>query len=155
MAWLALAPAKLAATFDYGTAAAHYLSASNPRLIGEREKTVVGGLELLGQRALLALAALALARVPGPRPAARRWLSRACVAFCFVPFAWLGFALLVVEGALLGRTLARLPPALLAVAAVATTALTHVVFFGAGRYALVCLPALGALSGLLWPARED
>src|SRR5687768_18188498 len=45
-----LAPKKLAATFDYGTAAAHYLSTSNPAVVGERTKTAIGALELLGQR---------------------------------------------------------------------------------------------------------
>jgi hypothetical protein len=33
------------------------------------------------------------------------------------------------------------------VAAVGTTALTHLIFFGAGRYALVCYAAVAALSG--------
>jgi len=35
----------------------------------------------------------------------------------------------------------------LATFAVLATAFTHAVFFGASRYALVCLPALAALGG--------
>jgi hypothetical protein len=34
-----------------------------------------------------------------------------------------------------------------AAAVVAVTALTHAVFFGAGRYSMVCYPLLAALAG--------
>jgi hypothetical protein len=155
LAWLRLVPSKLGMTFDYGTAAAYYLSTSNPSLIGERVKVTIGALELLGQRVVLVLAAAALARVPGARVRARRVVGVAAAVLSLCPPAWLAFLLLVVEGALAGRALVRSPAAWLAVAAVALTALTHAVFFGAGRYALVCLPALAALSGMAWPARKD
>jgi hypothetical protein len=155
LAWVALVPSKLGATFDYGTAAAYYLSTSNPTVVGEHEKVVVGALELLGQRVVLVLAAVAVARAPGGRLRARRLLAAACAVLALTTAAWLAFVLFVVEGALLGKALLRCPPAWLAVAAVTSTALTHAVFFGAGRYSLVCLPALAVLSGVVWAARED
>jgi len=154
-AWLALVPAKLAMTFNYGTAAAYYLSTSNPALVGERAKLGIGALELLGQRVVLVLAAAALARLPGPRRRLRRVVAVACGMLALSPPAWLAFLLLVLEGALVGRSLLRMPAAWLGVGAVAVTALTHAVFFGAGRYALVCLPAVAVLSGMLCPDRKD
>jgi 4-amino-4-deoxy-L-arabinose transferase-like glycosyltransferase len=147
-AWLALVPAKLAATFDYGTAAAHYLSASNPTLVGERAKTAIGALELLGQRLLLLLALLSLARADGPARRARLAICALSGVMAFLPWAFVGWVGLVVSGMLLGRALFRSPPTLLAVSSVAMTALVHAVFFGASRYTLVCLPSLGALAGM-------
>jgi hypothetical protein len=156
VAWLALVPAKLAATFDYGTAAAHYLSASNPNLVGERAKTAIGALELLGQRVFLLLALVALARADGP---ARRVRIAVCVlsgVMAFLPWAFVGWVGMVVSGLLLGRALFSSPATLLAVSTVAVTAAVHAVFFGASRYTLVCLPTLGALAGvaLARPARR-
>jgi hypothetical protein len=154
LAWLALVPAKLGVTFDYGTAAAYYLGASNPTLVGERAKTVLGAFELVGQRLVLVLAALALVRAPGPRFALRRWLGLGCAGLACVPAAWLAFALLVALGLTFGKNLWKWPAASLAVAAVFSTMLTHAVFFGAGRYSLVCLPALGVLAGARARATE-
>jgi 4-amino-4-deoxy-L-arabinose transferase-like glycosyltransferase len=145
--WLALVPKKLGATFDYGTAAAHYLSASNPTVVREREKVAIGALELLGQRVLLLLALIAVARVPGPRAGARAAVVAASAVAVFLPMAWIGWVGLVVAAALLGRRLLGLPAVLLAVSVVAMTAGVHAVFFGASRYTLVCLPALAALAG--------
>ncbi|HEV8550318.1 MAG TPA: hypothetical protein VGQ57_14840 [Polyangiaceae bacterium] len=153
-AWLALVPRKLGMTFDYGTAAAYYLSTSNPRVVGERAKIALGAGELLGQRALLGLGLWALGRAPGPHARARRRLLPLGLVLCVAPFAWVAFLALVVEGALLGKSLLARPPALLAVAVVFATAVTHALFFGAGRYSLVCLPALSVLPGLLFPAAE-
>jgi hypothetical protein len=67
-----------------------------------------------------------------------------------LPSAYLGWLGLVATGMLLGRELLRHGPALLVTTTVFATALTHAVFFGASRYALVCLPALSALVGALW-----
>lgn len=145
--WLALVPKKLAATFDYGTAAAHYLSASNPLLVGDREKTVIGAAELFGQRVLLLVGLVALARAPGPRKRERLAVAALSGLFAFLPWAWLGWIGLVVTALLLGSELLAMPAALLAVSSVAVTAGVHAVFFGASRYTLVCLPALAALAG--------
>jgi hypothetical protein len=149
--WLGLVPQKLGVTFDYGTAAAHYLSTSNPALVADRAKLELGAVELFGQRVLLVAAVSGLGLAAGPGRLLRRRLAPVAVALSLVPFAWVGWLVLVLEGALFGRALLRLPSALLAVSLVAATALTHAVFFGGGRYALVCLPALAAVSGLLFP----
>jgi hypothetical protein len=157
-AWLTLVPKKLGMTFDYGTAAAHYLSASNGTLVRDQERTVIGAAELFGQRVLVLLALLAIARAPGPRKRARRVVGLLSALAALAPsafVAWLGLAL---SGLLLGRSIVKHPPALLATFTVLATASTHAVFFGAGRYALVCLPALAALGGttfLRGPTRAD
>jgi len=148
--WLALAPRRLGVTFDYGTAAAHYLATSNPVLVGDERKVELGAVELLGQRVLLIAAVLALGLAAGPRTRLRRGLAPVGVAVALLPFAGRAWLVFTLEGALFGRALLRLPSALLAVSLVAATAATHAVFFGAGRYALVCLPALGAVAGLLF-----
>ena len=67
--------------------------------------------------------------------------------FALTPAAWVAWVGLGASGLLLGRALLRHPPALFATFVVLSTALTHAVFFGASRYALVCLPALAALGG--------
>jgi hypothetical protein len=154
--WLALAPQKLAVTFNYGSAAAHYLSASNPKLVGPRLKFAIGVVEFVSERLLVVLAAVAMARLPGPRARLRRRLALACVALLFaVPVGWLAFVVLVALGVAFGPGIAHYPPVALAVALVLATAFTHVLFFGAGRYALVGVPALALLSGLVWPSPGD
>jgi 4-amino-4-deoxy-L-arabinose transferase-like glycosyltransferase len=150
-AWLALAPKKLGVTFDYGSAAAHYLRASNPTLVSDETKLWIGAAELFGQRILLIAATLGLALAAGPRAGLRRLLASVAILAALAPFAWVAWVLLVVQGLLFGRELWVRPCVLLAVVLVATTALTHAIFFGAGRYALVCLPALAALAALSFP----
>jgi len=76
------------------------------------------------------------------------------VVVLLLPSAWPGWLALLVMGVLLGKQLFRLPAACLAVAVVGASALTHAVFFGAGRYALVCLPSLAAVTGLLFRRPE-
>jgi hypothetical protein len=61
----------------------------------------------------------------------------------------MSYLALVIGAGLLGKRLADHPPAAMAAAAVAATALTHAVFFGAGRYSLVVFPLLGALAGTI------
>jgi hypothetical protein len=145
--YVALVPQKLAATFDYGTAAAHYLSASNPELVGERAKTVIGALELLGQRVLLLLGLAALALMPGPRMKARLVVAGMSMISAFLPGAWVGWVGLVIVALLSGSPLLSSPAAVLAVSSVAVTGAVHAVFFGASRYTLVCLPLLASLAG--------
>jgi 4-amino-4-deoxy-L-arabinose transferase-like glycosyltransferase len=156
-AWLSLVPRKLGMTFDYGTAAAHYLSASNGAVVGEKEKAVLGAAELFGQRILLLCALFALARAPGPRARPRAVVTLLSAFVALTPAAWPAWLGVAGSGLLLGRSLFRHPPAFFAVFVVLATALTHAVFFGASRYALVCLPALAALGGaaFLRAAPED
>lgn len=145
--YVALVPLKLAATFDYGTAAAHYLSASNPELVGERAKTVIGALELLGQRVLLLFGLGVVAFMPGPRKKARLVLAGMAMVAAFLPGAWVSWVGLVMAALLLGKELLSSPAVALAVSSVAVTGAVHAVFFGASRYTLVCLPLLAALAG--------
>jgi len=150
--WFALIPKKLALTFDYAGAAGWYLHASNPTALPESAKVALGVVETLWQRLLLGLGLFAVFRAPGPRRAAR-----ACAAACgalglFTPVAWLSHLLLVLAPLLLGKRLAGHPPAALLAVALGATAVTHAVFFGAGRYSLVVFPLVGALAGtaLVW-----
>jgi hypothetical protein len=96
---------------------------------------------------LVLLALFALSRAPGPRPRARAAVTLTAALAALTPVAWPAWLGISVAGLLLGRALLRHPPALLATFTVLSTAVTHAVFFGASRYALVCLPALAALGG--------
>jgi hypothetical protein len=152
--WIALVPAKLAHTFDFGGAAGWYLHASNPHAFPERAKLALGAIETLWQRAALALALLALGLSPGPRRRARVWLALGFALSLLGPYAWLAYLGFVVLGVLHGRALLDQPAALGAVAAVATTAAAHAAFFGAGRYGLVCYALVCAVSGALFRRRD-
>jgi len=124
-------------------------------LVGENQKIAIGAAELLGQRILLLFAIAALARTAGPRTRVRKTIAALAAVAALSPagfLAWLGLAAVAL---VLGRTLLRHPPALLATATVLATALTHAIFFGASRYALVCLPPLAALAGSLWPSNRE
>jgi hypothetical protein len=141
LTWLARVPRKLAHTFDYGGAPGWYLNASNPGAFGERAKLVLGSAETIWQRGAALLAIIGLSLLSGPRARARRVLGAVAT-----PLAWPGMLGLVAQGLLLGRNLASHLPALTAVAAVATTTLSHAVFFGAGRYSMACYGAIALLS---------
>jgi hypothetical protein len=145
--WIALMPTKLSFTFDYSGAPGWYLHASNPRAFPESAKVGLGVAETVWQRLLVALALLALWRAEGPRKMGRAVLCGVGTACLFTQAAWISHALLVCAALCLGKRLAAHPPAALAGGAVAVTALTHAVFFGAGRYSLVIFPLVGALAG--------
>jgi hypothetical protein len=156
--WLALVPAKLAATFDYSGAAGWYLHSSNPSAFDDRDKLVLGVAETLWQRLVVLCALGAVARGPGPRPRARRGVALVAAGFLFVRAAWVTHVGLLAVTALLGRRLALRAVPSLGAASVLATAVVHGVFFGAGRYSLVCFPALAALAGTVLtaanPARD-
>ncbi|HEY3497589.1 MAG TPA: hypothetical protein VGK73_22985, partial [Polyangiaceae bacterium] len=116
-------------------------------------KIAVGALELLGQRLLVLGALFGAVSAPGPRRRARRIVAVVSAILALTPAGHLGWIGLLGVLALLGRELLRHPAALVAFGSVFATAVTHAVFFGASRYALVCLPALAALAGTLRPAR--
>jgi hypothetical protein len=147
--WLALIPKKLSFTFDYSGAPGWYLHASNSAAFPESAKVALGVVETVWQRLLVALGLVALWRAPGPRRMGRGVLCGLGGACLFTHAAWISHLLLVCAALLLGKRLAAHPPAALAAGAVAGTALTHAVFFGAGRYSLVVFPLVGALAGAI------
>jgi 4-amino-4-deoxy-L-arabinose transferase-like glycosyltransferase len=153
--WLALAPLKMMMTFEYSGAAAYYLNAANPEAFSARHKTLLGTVETVYQRLVTLLALVALATIPGPRSRPRRWLALIGSACLFLPLAWLSYLGLSLSAALLGASLWRHPAALTAGALIATTALVHAVFFGAGRYGLVVFAAVATLAGLAAGCRAD
>jgi 4-amino-4-deoxy-L-arabinose transferase-like glycosyltransferase len=152
--WLGLVPKKLAATFDTCGAAGWYLHAANSAQLPNATKTRLDTVELVFQRLLLVVALVGLWRGRPPRNgrmgigdvvfAATLLLG---LAFAVGPRGWVAYLALVVGAVLLRGELTRHPPAALAAVAVGTTALTHAVFFGAGRYSLVCFALMAALAG--------
>lgn len=153
--WLALAPAKLATTFDFSGAPGHYLHASNPTVFGDRSKIALGAVELVFDRLVCGLALVAMARAPGARTAWRRRWAIGALPFVLLPWVWIALLCLVIGVLLLGRGLVREPALGLASAVVATTAMTHAIFFGAGRYSLVCAALLGAAAAGAWRSASD
>lgn len=174
-AWLSLVPRKLAATFDYCGAAGWYLHESNGAAFGERAKMALGVVETAYERAMVLLGLLwtagdlrrfrALrARADGePRGRGSRglWIVRLLVALVgllslFWLHAWVGYLALVIGACLRPRELARGPvlPAA-AIAVLASCLLTHAVFFGAGRYALVTFPLLCGVAGVFLGGRPE
>lgn len=144
--WLGLIPAKLAVTFDYGGAPGWYLHSSNASAFGETHKVVLGVIETLWQRIVLLLAIVALVRQKS-RPYGLVALAFLAAAFAVQRAAWVSYLVLIALAALSARGRPAHVPAALSAAVVAMTALTHALFFGAGRYSLVCYPLLAALAG--------
>jgi 4-amino-4-deoxy-L-arabinose transferase-like glycosyltransferase len=151
--WLALAPQKLGQMFNHGAIASSYLQTSNGSLVTDRVRTAIATVETLYSRLLLLGACIGLLR------AARGWLGRGLsllgAAFTLSPWGFL--AQLGVLGALgAARPLpGRRPLELMALAVLASCIATHVVFFGAPRYALVWVPWLALLMVLpSWSHRD-
>jgi hypothetical protein len=151
LGWLSLAPQKLAATFDTAAASSGYLSESNALALGSGGKVRLAGAETVWQRLLVAIALGALARTPGPRRRLRVVVGVLAGLGLLTHAGWPSYLGLVLAALLLGRSLLERTQAALAAAAVLVTALTHVVFFGADRYALVCCGVLAMLAGTVWP----
>jgi len=150
-AWLRLAPEKLAATFDVGGSGASYLSRSRPDLVPRWVVLALGGLETLVERAALLVALLVLGRERGARETARRVLSVVGAVFLVTPHAWPAYVAVVAVIGLGGsRRLEEQPVRAITCGVVGATALTHAVFFGAGRYGLLVVPwvAAAAVVGL-------
>jgi hypothetical protein len=145
--WLALAPKKLAATFNHVGAGPWYMHDSNREAFSERARFYGGAIEELFQRVFYALGLFAVARVltrSASLPTGRLCAVGAAVVGLAAPGWWsvLAFSLLAPIAVVRPAT-ARREALLLATASCLTlvTALTHVVFFGAGRYSLVVIPA--------------
>jgi 4-amino-4-deoxy-L-arabinose transferase-like glycosyltransferase len=153
LGWAALAPRKLAATFDYSGAAPWYLHEANPAAFPWQAKLRLAQVETVFERLALLLALIWAARRTAPDEGPRRFLRAALAAaggvFAFLTHGYVAHLALLLAGALRGRSLGRgpvLPAATLLV--LGATMLTHAVFFGAGRYALVVFPLLTALAPL-------
>ena len=146
--WLAAAPKKLAATFDYFGGAPWYLRASNGAAFREVDKLALGVVETVVSRLLLLGALVATARLAGPRARLRGLVAVVAAAFALTVHAWPAYLALAVLVALLGRRRVLELPLVVPWAAVvvAATALAHAVFFGAGRYGIVVVPLVTALA---------
>jgi hypothetical protein len=160
-AWIALAPRKLAATFDYAGAAPWYLHDANRAAFPYEAKVRLGAVETIFERIAL-LAALGWAARRSVEGGGRLRFAGAAVAavgalFVFMVHAWVAWALFLVAALFRGRALFRgptLPAATVAV--LGATLVTHAVFFGAGRYSLVVFPLITALAPLaLVPSPRD
>lgn len=146
VAWLTLAPLKLGQLFDHNAVASSYLQTSNPSLVNDRARTAISTLETLYSRFLLLGACVALL---GAAPnKVGRGAAVGAALFTLTPWGYL--AQLGVLGALLAQKPGpgRRPLAFMAASLLGLCVVTHVVFFGAPRYALVWLPWLGCLLAL-------
>lgn len=141
--WLAHAPAKLHATFDYFGAAPWYLHTANSSAFSYDAKVRLGTVETVVSRLLLAAALVGMLRTAPKRGYGLGAAVALGVIACFTVQAWPAYVLL---GAL---ALARWRDGLLYAysgAILLGTAATHAVFFGAGRYGLVVVPFVTALA---------
>ncbi len=155
--FLSLVPKKLAVTFDYAGAAGWYLHSSNPGAFSESAKVRLGTAETIWERLVVLAALVAIARYDGPFGRVRKGAAAATSAFLFMKSAWVAHLGLGLSAALLGRRFRdadRLPASLAAVTVLGTAA-THAVFFGSGRYSLVCFPALAGLAGTVLTGSKE
>ena len=166
--WLSLVPAKLGFTFDHESFAVEYLHEVAPSVWTEPRRVAARSITSLAERALVCAAALgALAFRPHGRGArvqgalAVLWAGLIYAACAREPMFWplVLFASAVPWLPLPGSAGFR-PALLLPVALLATTVLTHAVFFGEDRYHIVvvpvfCMLAASALRGgrseVSWP----
>jgi hypothetical protein len=155
--WISLVPAKLGFTFDHESFAIEYLHEARPEAWPEEQRMLAREALTLAHRLLLAAAALGAVAFPVMRSArgaaaqgallavavALGALGLSCASPIFWPLALL--AAIVPWCPLPGRPSS--PPAmLLGVSLLATTALTHAIFFGEDRYHIVVTPVLALLA---------
>jgi hypothetical protein len=154
LAFVERVPGKLAATLDYFGAAPWYLHASDAQAFDDAAKWKLGAIETVVSRLLLLAALVAVGRLGGPRLVARKTIALAGAVAGVTQHGWIGYVLLALALALLGRrVLARGPLVLPAtLAAIAATVAVHAVFFGAGRYGLVVAPFVASLAVFALPA---
>jgi hypothetical protein len=159
IAWLKLAPKKLAETFDHESFAIEYLHEADPIAWTERRR--IAGRELLTAVHRLLLVAAAFGAVALPVRAGERRVAfgvQAALAGVVAMFAlyalgserhpFYAFVLFIPLAALLpipGRPVLG-PGGLFTVGTVLAVAVTHVVFFGEDRYHLIATPFLCALA---------
>ncbi len=158
--WLALAPEKLGATFNYAGAGPWYLHEANPLIVGAGMKRVLAALEIVFERVAWILALVAVLRAsPRLRRRTRRItqaLALLGIAFVLTPMA--AYVGVLALAASLGITTfaARRPPVpamSLGFVHLASTAAIHVVFFGAGRYSVVVFPIVCGVAAFAFARR--
>jgi 4-amino-4-deoxy-L-arabinose transferase-like glycosyltransferase len=155
--WLALVPAKLGFTLDHESFAVEYLHEARPEAWPEDRRTGGRGITTLVHRLLLAAAALGCIAYPRPHP------SRATVAQGILlvvagtlvvlgftadtPVFWpLGVFVATVPWLPLPGRPPAAPALLLPVALLASTLVTHAIFFGEDRYHMVVTPVLALMA---------
>jgi 4-amino-4-deoxy-L-arabinose transferase-like glycosyltransferase len=155
--WVALVPAKLGYTFDHESFAVEYLHEARPEAWPEGKRALARDVTTLAHRLLLAAAALGCIAFPRMRKVRSAAVQGALlvVAGALALLAFAGdtpvfwplavFVAVVPWLPIPGRP--ETPPALLLpVALLATTLLTHAVFFGEDRYHVVVTPVLALLA---------
>jgi hypothetical protein len=149
--WLSLVPQKLGQLFNHGAVASSYLHTSNAGLVTERVKLAIAAIETLYSRLLLLGATLGLVRSAGRR--VERWLGLAAAGLTLSPWGFLA-QIAVFSCLLAGSSRSWLlgvprqdagPFRFIAASLLGLCLVTHMVFFGAARYALVWLPWLAWL----------
>jgi hypothetical protein len=150
LSFLRLVPKKLSVTFDYFGAPGHYLHTSNYRAFDEAKKLWLGVVETGWERLVLLSGIVQAARVGRNRRRLRWGVAVPSCLLALTRVGWLGYLGFVATVALSGKELLKQPASVRALTAglVFSTALTHAIFFGAGRYgfvcaALLCLAAVG------------
>lgn len=158
LSFLGLIPRKLSVTFDYFGAPGHYLHTSNFRAFDENRKVRLGILETVWERLVLLFAIVQAARAKGERRALRWAVALLAAVFSVQRAGWVGYLGFVATVGLSGKELLKRSSRVRALAGslVLSTAVTHAVFFGAGRYGLVCatLLCLAAVGGEVKPGRD-
>ena len=152
--WLSLVPAKLGFTFDHASFPIGYLHEARPQDWPEDKQEVARGFLTAFHRLLLVVAALAtigLGKV-GRMPRTQIALFSALTLIAFVavqepPRFWPVAIFLAIVPWLPLRGRPPWPPALLMpIALLATTVVTHAIFFGEDRYHVVVTPVLCMLA---------
>jgi len=159
--WAALAPRKLAATFNYGGAAGWYLFRSNQAAFGERARDAHTVFSTAVERSVILLAIIGALRrrFSSPRrlAAAAGLVGLALVGalFAVLAHAWVSYGVLAALF-LISRGAGDREPFVASAAgsAVLATLVTHAVFFGAGRYSLVVIPLLCGAAALALEKRR-
>jgi len=163
--WLKLVPAKLGFTFDHESFAVEYLHEARPDAWSESARRTARDVTTLAHRLLLAAAALGCVAFPNfrrPRgslvQSATLGVATGLVALAFTadtPVFWPIAVFVAVVPWLPFSGRPNVPPALLlGVALLATTVLTHAVFFGEDRYHVVVTPVLALLAAGALRARH-
>jgi 4-amino-4-deoxy-L-arabinose transferase-like glycosyltransferase len=155
--WLSLVPAKLGYTFDHESFAVEYLHEAHPASWPEARRVAMRGLTTLVHRLLVVMAALGGVAFPLMRRLRGAATQGALVAAVGAlgllavtsdsPAFWplVGFATVLPWVPLPGAP--EVTPALrLATSLLATTLITHAVFFGEDRYHIVVTPVLALLA---------